>query len=185
MLKLFFLCSLVRRLSFSFWISYIICDWLSMWMSCVQNHHKSVLLLINVNYYTLAVGGCCEVSKLDMPYSQYQPTETSFYMFNSFFFCWLWQYCLFNQVTSLKGMSVFSPIGRLDFWLPVMNNGISGFVMCGFMGGQGSLHFQFYLESLRFMILDCSWHNKQAAKGRKCSLKVKQGRMQQSLRRTF
>jgi hypothetical protein len=89
-----------------------------MWMSCLQNHHKSVLLLNNVNYYTLSVGGCCEVSKLDMPYSQYQPTEATFYMFNSFFFCWLWQYCLFNQATSLKGMSVFSPIGRLDFWLP-------------------------------------------------------------------
>lgn len=39
-----------------------------MWMSCLQNHHKSVLLLINVNCYTLSVGGCCEVSKLDMPY---------------------------------------------------------------------------------------------------------------------
>jgi hypothetical protein len=49
-----------------------------MWTSCLQNHHKSVLLLINVNYYTLSVGGCCEVSKLDMPYSQYQPTEAFF-----------------------------------------------------------------------------------------------------------
>jgi uncharacterized protein YceK len=44
----------------------------------VQIHHKSVLLLISVIYCTLAVGGCCEVSKLDMPYSQYQPTEASF-----------------------------------------------------------------------------------------------------------